>query len=181
MLAEGPGWRWVLFVNLPVVRAVAAGPFRLLPGDAPAGAAGDFDAPGALLATGGMLLLVYRADPRARGRLGLGADDPRARRRRARSSPRSRSTSSRANPLFPFSIFRVKGLAAADVTQLIAFAGFYSMFFFVTLYMQDVLGFSPIQAGLAYLPVTAGVAISAGHRHAADRPDRNAPVIVAAR
>ena len=66
------------------------------------------------------------------------------------------------NPLFPFSILRVKGLVAANVTQLVAFAGFLSMFFFVTLYMQEVLGFSPIQAGLAYLPVTAAFAISAG-------------------
>ena len=60
-----------------------------------------------------------------------------------------------------FSIFRVKGLVAADVTQLVAFAGFLTMFFFVTLYMQDVLRFSPIQAGVAYLPVTAAFGISA--------------------
>ena len=66
------------------------------------------------------------------------------------------------HPLFPFSIFRVKGLVAADITQLVAFAGFLTMFFFVTLYMQDVLRFSPIQAGVAYLPVTAAFGISAG-------------------
>jgi predicted MFS family arabinose efflux permease len=65
-------------------------------------------------------------------------------------------------PLFPFSIFRIKGLAAADVTQLIAMAGFYSMFFFITLYMQNVLGFSQIAAGAAYLPTTFSVAIAAG-------------------
>ena len=50
------------------------------------------------------------------------------------------------NPLVPLSIFQVKGLAAADATQLMAFAGFYSMFFFLTLYMQNVLGYSPIKA-----------------------------------
>jgi predicted MFS family arabinose efflux permease len=66
------------------------------------------------------------------------------------------------SPLFPFSIFRVKGLIAADVTQLVAFAGFLTMFFFVTLYMQEVLRFSPIQAGMAYLPITAAFGISAG-------------------
>jgi predicted MFS family arabinose efflux permease len=66
------------------------------------------------------------------------------------------------NPLAPLSIFRIKGLAAANVTQLIAIAGFYSMFFFITLYMQNVLGYSPIQAGSAYLPVTLGVGISSG-------------------
>ena len=66
------------------------------------------------------------------------------------------------NPLVPFSIFRIEGLAAADATQVIAQAGFLSMFFFITLYMQNVLGFSPIAAGAAYLPVTVGVGIAAG-------------------
>jgi predicted MFS family arabinose efflux permease len=65
-------------------------------------------------------------------------------------------------PLLPLSIFRIKGLGAADATQVISMAGFYSMFFFVTLYMQNVLHFSPIQAGSAYVPVTLGVAMSAG-------------------
>ena len=66
------------------------------------------------------------------------------------------------NPLLPLSIFRVKGLAAADATQLVAFAGLLSMFFFLTLYMQNVLGYSPIEAGAAYLPLTFGVGVAAG-------------------
>jgi len=66
------------------------------------------------------------------------------------------------NPLLPLSIFRVRGLAAADATQLVAFAGLLAVFFFVTLYMQNVLGYSPIQAGAAYLPLTFGVGIAAG-------------------
>jgi predicted MFS family arabinose efflux permease len=68
----------------------------------------------------------------------------------------------RRGPLFPFSIFRVKGLAAADATQMIAFAAFVSVFYFLTLYMQNVLGFSPIRSGSAYLPVTAGIVVAAG-------------------
>jgi MFS family permease len=66
------------------------------------------------------------------------------------------------NPLLPLSIFRVRGLAAADATQLVAFAGFLAMFFFLTLYMQNVLGYSPIQTGAAYLPLTFGVGVAAG-------------------
>jgi predicted MFS family arabinose efflux permease len=66
------------------------------------------------------------------------------------------------NPLMPMSIFRIRGLAAADATQVIAVAGFYSMFFFITLYMQEVLDYSPIRAGAAYVPVAVGVAISSG-------------------
>jgi predicted MFS family arabinose efflux permease len=66
------------------------------------------------------------------------------------------------NPLVPFAILRVKGLVAADLTQLIAFSGFFSMFFYATLYMQEVLHYSPINAGLAYLPITAGFAVAGG-------------------
>jgi EmrB/QacA subfamily drug resistance transporter len=163
LLSEGPGWRWVLFVNLPVVALSLVATFRLLPGDRQKRAqVGGFDLQGALLATGGMLLLVFgliRAPLAGWGStetilelVGAAAllvafvvNEVRA-----------------DSPLFPFSIFRVKGLVAADITQLVAFAGFLTMFFFVTLYMQEVLRFSPIQAGMAYLPVTAAFGISAG-------------------
>src|SRR5439155_5131305 len=66
------------------------------------------------------------------------------------------------NPLVPLSILRVKGVAAADATQMVALAGFFPMFFFLTLYMQTVLHYSPIQTGIAYLPLTGGVIIAAG-------------------
>ena len=66
-----------------------------------------------------------------------------------------------ANSLVPLSIFRVKGVAAADATQMVALAGFLPMFFFLTLYMQTVLDYSPIQTGIAYLPLTAGFIIAA--------------------
>jgi predicted MFS family arabinose efflux permease len=65
-------------------------------------------------------------------------------------------------PLAPLEIFRINGLGFADATQLIAFAGLIAMFFFLTLYMQNVLGYTPIQTGLAYLPLCFVVAISAG-------------------
>jgi hypothetical protein len=66
------------------------------------------------------------------------------------------------NPLVPLTTFKISGLAAAEAVQVLAMAGFYSVFFFVTLYMQDVLGFSAIYSGSAYVPVTVMVAISAG-------------------
>jgi predicted MFS family arabinose efflux permease len=68
----------------------------------------------------------------------------------------------RRSPLMPLSIFRVRGLAPANATQLITFAGFLAMFFFLTLYMQSILGYSPIKTGLAYLPVCFVIGISAG-------------------
>jgi predicted MFS family arabinose efflux permease len=66
------------------------------------------------------------------------------------------------NPLLSLSIFRVRGLAAADATWLIGMAGFFAMFFFLTLYMQEVLHFSPIHAGAAFIPVTVCLALAAG-------------------
>jgi EmrB/QacA subfamily drug resistance transporter len=162
VLSEGPGWRWVLFVNIPVCIAVVGAAYRLVPGERRRSRLTDFDLPGAALVTAAMLLLVYALvqapstgwdSRRTVGELGTVAlllVIFVAVERRARQ------------PLFPFDIFRIKGLAAADATQLTAFAGFLSAFFFLTLYMQNVLGFSPIQSGSAYLPVTVGVALSAG-------------------
>jgi predicted MFS family arabinose efflux permease len=66
------------------------------------------------------------------------------------------------DPLLPLGIFRTRGLLAANVTGFVGFAGLLAMFFFLTLYMQNVLGYSPIEAGAAYLPLTFAVGISAG-------------------
>jgi EmrB/QacA subfamily drug resistance transporter len=161
-ISAGPGWRWVFFVNLPVCIAALVATFRIIPGERERARVANFDTLGAVLATAGMLLLVYAlvdapdtgwGDTRTIAGLAgagalLGGFAIHERRHR--------------NPLFPFSILRIKGLAAADATQVIAMAGFYSMFFFITLYMQNVLGYSKLEAGAAYLPTTFGVAIASG-------------------
>jgi EmrB/QacA subfamily drug resistance transporter len=162
LLTEGPGWRWVMFVNPVACVLVLGGIFRLIDGDRRRARVANFDVLGAILATGGMLLLVYAlvmaptagwGSARTIGEL-AGAiallvafviNERRA-----------------ASPLAPLSIFRINGLAFADATQLIAFAGFLAMFFFLTLYMQNVLGYSPIQTGAAYLPVCFAIGIAAG-------------------
>ena len=162
VLSQGPGWRWVLFVNLPACALILAGAFRLVPGGRPAARPAGFDIPGAVLATGGMLLLVYAlvrapdqgwGSARTIGELATAA---------VVLAAFAATELRRRGPLFPFSIFRVKGLAAADATQMIAFAAFVSVFYFLTLYMQNVVGFSPIRSGSAYLPVTAGIVVAAG-------------------
>jgi EmrB/QacA subfamily drug resistance transporter len=179
VLTEGPGWRWVLFVNLPVCALILAGAARLLPGQQhPAHPAG-FDIPGAALGTAGMLLLVYAlvrapqqgwASARTIGELAAAGVVLVA---FAVTELRHR------DPLFPFSIFRARGLAAADATQMIAFAGFVSVFYFLTLYMQNVLAYTPIRGGSAYLPVTAGIAIAAGISARLFARTGTRPVIVA--
>ena len=155
VLSQGPGWRWVLYVNLPVCALILAGASRLLPGERRRARLANFDIPGAILATAGMLLLVYAlvrapvqgwASARTIGELATAA---------VLLAAFAVTEVRRRDPLFPFSIFRARGLAAADVTQMIAFAGFVSLFFFLTLYMQNILGYSPIQGRLG-LPAGHG-------------------------
>jgi EmrB/QacA subfamily drug resistance transporter len=161
VLTEGLGWRWVMFIN-PIACALVLLPIlRLLPDDRRRATSKGFDAIGAVLVTGAMLLLIYalvkapdagwgttRTIAELAGAFALlGAfvvNEMRAR-----------------QPLAPLSIFRINGLAFANATQLIAFAGFIAMFFFLTIYMQNVLGYSAIQTGAAYLPLTFVVAVSA--------------------
>jgi hypothetical protein len=152
----------VFYVNIPVCLLALGAAFRLLLGERMHAPLADFDTQGAVLGTVGMLLLVYAlvkapdigwGTTRTIGTLAAAAaillvfviDESRHR-----------------NPLLDLSIFRIKGLAAADATWLIGMAGFFAMFFFLTLYMQEVLNFSPIQAGAAYVPVTACLALASG-------------------
>jgi EmrB/QacA subfamily drug resistance transporter len=158
VLSEGPGWRWVLLINVPVCAIVLVAAFRLVTPERPEGRLGHFDIPGALLGTGGMLLLVYAIVKAPQDGWGAARTIGELAGAALLLSLFLVNERRHTNPLVPLSIFRIKGLAAANATQVIAMAGFYSMFFFVTLYMQNVLGFSPIQAGCAYLPVTFGVA-----------------------
>lgn len=161
VLSEGPGWRWVLFVNLPVCALILASAFALISAERRRASLAGFDVPGAVLVTAGVLLLVYAlikapnagwTNHRTIGEIATAA---------VLLAGFVVNELRRQNPLTPFSIFRAKGLLAADATQLIGFAGFYSMFFFLTLYMQNILGFSPIRAGAAYLPVTVGIGVAA--------------------
>jgi EmrB/QacA subfamily drug resistance transporter len=162
LLVGGPGWRWVMFVNPLAAVLVLGGVFRLIDGDGRRSALRNFDLLGALLATSGMLLLVYalvKAPDIGWGKARTIGELAGALALLAAFLINERRTK---NPLAPLSIFRINGLAYSDATQLIAFAGFLAMFFFLTLYMQNVLGYSAIQTGLAYLPLTFAVAIAAG-------------------
>ncbi len=179
VLTEGPGWRWVMLVNPVACALVLPAIFRLITSDRRRSARADFDLLGAVLATSGMLLLVFG--------LVKAPDD-------GWTSARTILELAGAavllatfvgveargrTPLLPLSVFRIRGLAAADVTQLIAFAGFLSMFFFITLYMQNVLRYSPIECGAAYLPLCFAVGIAAGISSALITRIGTRPLIVA--
>jgi EmrB/QacA subfamily drug resistance transporter len=163
VLTSEASWRWVFWVNIPVVAIIIIASLRLLDGKRPqTPPLRDFDSVGAGLITAGMLLAVYAlvnaptvgwGDAQTVGEL-VGAV--------ALVALFVFNETRHHNPLVPLSLFKIKGLAAADITQVLAVAGFSTMFFLLTLYMQDVLHYSAIRTGLAYLPVTAGAGIGAG-------------------
>ena len=162
LLTDGPGWRWVMFVNPVAAVLVLGGIFWLISAERRRSPLANFDLLGSILATAGMLLLVFalvEAPDQGWGSSSTIAELAGAFALLAAFVVNERRN---RNPLLPLSIFRTRGLAAADVTQLIAFAGFLAMFFFLTLYMQNVLGYSPIQTGGAYIPLTVGVGVAAG-------------------
>ncbi|MGH2833942.1 MAG: MFS transporter, partial [Solirubrobacteraceae bacterium] len=153
VLTEGPGWRWVMFVNPIACVLVLGGVLRLIAADRAPKKLENFDALGAVLATGAVLALVYTLVEaptvgwgQARTIAGLAGGV-------ALLGAFVFNERHHRNPLAPLSVMKINGLAFADVTQLIAFAGFLAMFFFLTLYMQNVLHYSPVQTGVAYLPV----------------------------
>ena len=162
LLVGGPGWRWVMFVNPVAVVLVLGAVFQLIDGERKRPSLENFDFLGAILATAGMLLLVY-ALVKAPD-IGWGATRTVGELAGALALLAAFVTNElhHRNPLAPMSIFRINGLGFSDATQLIAFAGFLAMFFFLTLYMQNVLGYSAIQTGAAYVPLTFGVIIAAG-------------------
>jgi EmrB/QacA subfamily drug resistance transporter len=159
LLTQEFGWRWVFFVNLPLCALVLFGTFRILQPDRGRSGPGGFDAVGAVLVTASMLLLIFTLVKAPDEGWGAGRTIGGLAAAAALMAAFAVNERRRAHPLVPFSIFRIKGLAAADATQVIAWAGFFSMFFFVTLYMQDVLHYSQLRSGLAYVPVSVGIGV----------------------
>jgi EmrB/QacA subfamily drug resistance transporter len=162
LLTEGPGWRWVMFVNPIAAVLVLAGIYRLIPAERRRAQLANFDLLGAILATGGMLLLVYTLVKAPSVGWGTARTIGELAGALALLVAFVINELRHRNPLAPLSIFRINGLGFSDITQLTATAGLFAMFFFLTLYMQNVLGYSPIQTGAAYLPLCFAIALSAG-------------------
>jgi EmrB/QacA subfamily drug resistance transporter len=162
VLTEGPGWRWVMFVNPIACAAIIPAVLAVLPHDRPAAAGARFDLVGALLATGGMLALVFalvKAPDQGWGAATTWWEFAGATVLLAAFLVNERLV---REPLLPLGLFRTRGMLAADVTGFVGFSGLLAMFYFLTLYMQNVLGYSPVKAGAAYLPLTFAVGVSSG-------------------
>jgi EmrB/QacA subfamily drug resistance transporter len=155
VLTQSINWHWIFFVNVPVGVVTAVLAWRLLDREKGIGFGGGADIPGAVLITSSLLLGVYTiVKPAAdygwgSGRtLGLGAVSlvllVAFVVREARAS----------NPLIPLRIFRSRNVTGANVIQVLSVAGMFGMFFLGALYLERVLGYGPLQIGLAFLPVT---------------------------
>jgi EmrB/QacA subfamily drug resistance transporter len=162
MLTQWAGWEWVLFVNVPIGLAAAALSPRLLPESRVEGAR-HFDVLGAVTITAGLSLLVYAlVDANSAGwaslqTIGLGAISLALIGGFVAIERRSKA------PLVPFpGIFRIRTISGINITALFVAMSLFSMFFFVSLYMQQVLGYDALKAGLSYLPLAGGIIVSAG-------------------
>jgi EmrB/QacA subfamily drug resistance transporter len=162
VLTDGIGWQWVLWVNVPIGLIAAAVAPMLIAESRSEAETRHFDFAGAVSITAGLSLLVYAlVDANNAGwgstqtisllavAVGLIAAFVAIERRSAA-------------PLVPFGIFRLRTLTGANVVGLLVGASLFSMFFFISLYMQQVLGYSAIKAGLSYLPLAVSIIVSAG-------------------
>ncbi|HUB73813.1 MAG TPA: MFS transporter [Solirubrobacteraceae bacterium] len=162
VLTDLLSWQWVFFVNLPVGVASFAAALRLVPESRAELQHRSFDLAGAITVTGGLLVLVYAiVEAKTYGWgsariVGLGSLGVALLAAFAAIESRSRM------PLMRLSIFRLRSLAVADGALLLVASAMFSMFFFASLYVQDIQGYSPLRAGLAFLPVSAGIMIGAG-------------------
>jgi EmrB/QacA subfamily drug resistance transporter len=161
VLTQYFSWPWIFFVNVPVGIAAFVLSLRLVPESRDVEAGRSYDLAGAVTVTGGLMALVYAiVDAQSAGwgsTRTLGFFLAAALLLAAFVVIESRS----AAPLVRLSIFRIRSLLTANVAMFLAMSGMFAMFFFNTLYLQRVLGFGPLEAGLAFLPVTAGIMVSA--------------------
>jgi EmrB/QacA subfamily drug resistance transporter len=162
ILTDGLGWEWVLWVNVPVAAIALGFTPGLIPESRSESETRHFDAAGAISITAGLSLLAYAFLDASES--GWGSTKIIALLAGAAAliaifvaiELRSKA------PLVPFRIFRLRTLTGANVVGLLLGASLFSMFYFISLYMQQVLGYSAIEAGLAYLPLAVTIIVAAG-------------------
>ncbi|MDF2461600.1 MAG: EmrB/QacA subfamily drug resistance transporter [Candidatus Saccharibacteria bacterium] len=159
MLTQFLDWRWCFFVNVPV--GILA--FYLIRKHVPAHIAESkdkqLDVPGAVLVTGGLMLLVYALTLASQiGWTNLGTIAAFAV-SAALLAGFVYNESRAAHPLMPFGIFKLGNIAAGSVIMLPIMAGAFGMFFFSSLFVQNALGYSPAETGIAFLPIPIVIGI----------------------
>ena len=162
ILTEYAGWEWVLWVNVPIGVIAAILAPRLLVESRRESDLRHFDALGAITVTAGLSLLVFALVDTINA--GWGSTQTVGLLVLATAllvtfvfvELRSK------DPLMPFGIFRLRTLTGANLVGLLVGAALFAMFFFLSRYMQEVLGYSALKAGLSYLPLALAIIVSAG-------------------
>ena len=158
-LTEAINWNWIFIVNLPIGVAVGLFALRLVESRPGLGIAEGADIPGAILVTSGLMLLVFTilgVDEQGWGSaqtIGLGIVSV-----GLIAAFVVRQTRI-PNPLMPLRLFRSRSVAGANSVQALLIVGMFGMFFLGALYMQGILGYSPLDVGLALLPLTLVMAV----------------------
>jgi EmrB/QacA subfamily drug resistance transporter len=161
ILTDLLSWPWIFLVNIPIGIGTAFAALRLVPESRGQMAHRRFDLAGAVSVTAGLLVLVYaivRAEVKGWGSLHtLGLSAVAVALLVAFVLIERRSVA----PLVRLSLLRIRTLASANGVMFIVIGGLFGMFFFASLYVQRILGYSPLEAGLAFLPVTIGIIVGA--------------------
>jgi EmrB/QacA subfamily drug resistance transporter len=178
LLTQGPGWRWVFFINVPI-GLVAAAVAPLILRESLKARHQKFDIVGAITLTASLLLLIYTLGqiinwgwtaPQSIGclvaagvlLLGFWLIERRA-----------------TSPLIPLAIFNRKTMRVANVVALFMFGTLATLFLFASLFMQQVLQYSPLQTGLAYLPIAIIISVGAGLSQGLVKKVAAKPVLIA--
>ena len=161
ILTDVLSWPWIFLVNIPIGIGTAIAALRLVPESRGAMTHRRFDLAGATSVTAGLLVLVYaivRADVKGWGSphtIGLSAVAIALLAAFVVIEGRS------VAPLVRLSLLRIRTLASANGVMFIVVGGLFGMFFLASLYVQQILGYSPLKAGFAFLPVTIGIIVGA--------------------
>ncbi|MBS1860752.1 MAG: DHA2 family efflux MFS transporter permease subunit [Actinobacteria bacterium] len=162
VLTEYIGWEWVLWVNVPIGIAAAAIAPSLIAETKAEVETRHFDIAGAITITLGLSALVFALlDAESAGWGSFQTIGTIVGALILLAAFVAIELRSRA-PLVPFSIFRVRTVTGANVVGILVGASLFSMFYFISLYMQQILGYSPIKAGISYLPLAVTIILAAG-------------------
>lgn len=162
VLTDVAGWEWVFWVNVPIGLLVAGLALRLVPESRASEMHRSFDLPGAISVTAGLSILVYALVDA--GSAGWGSAQTivllivAAALLSAFAGIERRASA----PLVPGRLIGIGTVRGANIVGVLVGASLFSMFFFVSLYMQQVLGFSPLETGLSYLPLSLTIVAAAG-------------------